>query len=624
MTKKYSQKELLGKNEEKKISNTEMECIIMEEYSKKTRSELISICKERKMKGYSSIKKDEIIKQLNIYDEKEKSGIVIPESTHDNERITVSDFFCGAGGFSEGFYQEGFDVVFALDYWKPAYVTHEHNHKNCKNVCMNILDIDTCEKIDDIIPDTDIIIGSPPCVSFSSSNLSGKADKTLGLQLIKQFLKIVLYKKTKINSKLKYWIMENVPNSIDFIKDKYTAEELGLDKYLPDLIINNKNILIASDYGSPQSRKRAIVGDYIIPEKTHLFNNIHTIKILEALGNPLNKDIQNIIDPSFTINLNRTDLTDHFYDSELPSEWTDKAKRLKTDHGFMGKMDFPERTDRLCRTIMATESYCSRESIIFKKEGFVDKYRAPTIRELACLMGFPIDYQFIGKNSNSKHKQIGNAVCVHMSMALAKAIKYNTKIQLIKKPRILVKTYVNLNDLQKPLFSNYKCNEKKMNSKFHIHVPYIKINQLRVELDNINSDFDNSKFIWRCIIHKGSGKNALKTEFNNSKFYSIISKHKCFNEINNFIDNQIKPYVYDSYIFQEKNCNIINNHNEKHYSPDKTLQIISKKIKELDIKNDTMEIKELDIIFKYSKNNTYSMEIIYSLYILNIIIDYLK
>lgn len=541
-------------------------------------------------------------------------------------RITVSDFFCGAGGFSEGFYQEGFDVVFALDYWKPAYITHEHNHKQCNNVFMNILDIDTTEKIDAIVPDTDIIIGSPPCVSFSSSNLSGKADKTLGLELIKQYLKIVLYKKTKPNSKLKYWIMENVPNSLEFIKDRYTALELGLDSALPDLIINNKNILIASNYGSPQGRKRAIVGDYILPEITHTpENNIHTIKILEAVGAPLDKDTQNIIDPSFPITLSRNDLTDHFYDSEIPRDWADKAKRLKTDHGFMGKMDFPDRTDRLCRTIMATESYCSRESIIFKKEGALNKnkYRAPTIRELACLMGFPIDYQFIGTNSNSKHKQIGNAVCVHMSMALARAIKQNMEVQLIKKPRILVRAYVNLNELSAPLFSTKKTSLKKMNSKFHIHVPYLKINQLRVELDNITSDFDKSEFTWRCLLHKGSGKTALKTKFDNDKFYALISSHKSFNAINTFINHNIKPYVYNNYKFQEKNCNIVNSENEKHYSPDELLHLISVKIKELDIKDDIMEVAELDTIFKYTKKNTYSMEILYSLYILNSVIDHL-
>ena len=131
-----------------------------------------------------------------------------------NEPLTVADFFCGAGGFSEGFHQAGFKVIFGLDNWKPAIETHDLNHPFCKSVCMNILDLDTPEKIDEIIPDTDIIIGSPPCVSFSNSNKSGKADKTLGIQLINQYLKIILHKKTKPGSILKYWIMENVPNSL--------------------------------------------------------------------------------------------------------------------------------------------------------------------------------------------------------------------------------------------------------------------------------------------------------------------------------------------------------------------------------------------------------------------------
>jgi DNA (cytosine-5)-methyltransferase 1 len=593
----------------------------MDVYAKKNRNELIVICKEKNIKGYSSMKKDEIIKLLldNTNDKP-----IIKTSNHENilsEKLTVSDFFCGAGGFSEGFYQEGFDVVFALDFWKPAYITHEHNHKNCKNVCMDILDINTIEKIDEIIPDTDIIIGSPPCVSFSTSNISGKADKTLGIKLINQYLKIILYKKTKPNSKLKYWIMENVPNSIKFIKDKYTAAELGLDPELPDLIINNKNILTASDYGSPQARKRAIVGDYIIPEISHTKkNNIHIKNILDALGTPLHNDKQEIVDPLFPITIKKNDLTDHFYDSEIPTEWSDKAKRLKIDHGFMGKMDFPDRYDRLCRTIMATESYCSRESIIFSKEGFENKYRAPTIRELACLMGFPIDYQFIGTNSNSKHKQIGNAVCVHTSMALAKAIKQKLNIQMNKIPRILVKTTINLNELTTPLFVNYKISQKKMNSKFHIHVPQLKINQLRVELDNITSDFDNSIFIWRCLLHKGSGKKALKTSFDNSKLGTLISNHKSYDEINEFIDI-VKQRVYDNYKFQEKNCNIITSENTNHYSPNELLSSISKKIKDLNIKNDVIEVNELDKILKYTKTNLYSMEILYSLYILNKLIE---
>ena len=537
---------------------------------------------------------------------------------------TVADFFCGAGGWTEGFYQEGFKVIFALDSWKQALITHEHNHNECKTVCMNILEIDSVEKIDEIVPDTDIIVGSPPCVSFSYSNNSGNADKTLGMKLIRQFLKIVLYKKTKKNSKLKYWIMENVPNSIKFVKDKYTAEELGLDSSLPDLIINIKTILTASDYGSPQGRKRAIVGDFIIPDITNIDNKNYVNNILKALGPPLNNNKEDITDPSFPLILKKDNLTDHFYDSELPKEWTDKAKRLKTDHGYMGKMDFPDRTDRLCRTIMATESYCSRESIIFPKEENSNKYRAPTIRELACCMGFPIDYQFIGKSSTVKHKQIGNAVCVHLSMALARAIKKDMNINLIKKPREFIKGKVNLNDLEKPLFSKYKPSEKKINSKFHIHVPYMKINQLRVELDNITSDFNNSIIIWRCLLHRGSGKKALSTIFDNSKVYPIIKNHKSFSEINKFIEENIKPYVYNSYKFQEKNCNINNSDNETHISPNEVLELISKKIKELKIEKENIEIEELDNIFNTTKKNIYSMEILYSLYILNYIIEILK
>jgi len=537
---------------------------------------------------------------------------------------TVADFFCGAGGWTEGFYQEGFNVIFALDSWKQALITHEHNHNECKTVCMNILEIDSVEKIDEIVPDTDIIVGSPPCVSFSYSNNSGNADKTLGMKLIRQFLKIVLYKKTKKNSKLKYWIMENVPNSIKFVKDKYTAEELGLDSSLPDLIINIKTILTASDYGSPQGRKRAIVGDFIIPDIINIDNKNYVNNILKALGPPLNNNKEDIKDPSFPLILKKNNLTDHFYDSELPKEWTDKAKRLKTDHGYMGKMDFPDRTDRLCRTIMATESYCSRESIIFPKEENSDKYRAPTIRELACCMGFPIDYQFIGNSSTVKHKQIGNAVCVHLSMALAKAIKKDMNINLIKKSREFIKGKFNLNDLEKPLFSKYKPTEKKINSKFHIHVPYMKINQLRVELDNITSDFNNSIIIWRCLLHKGSGKKALSTIFDNSKVYPIIKNHKSFSCINKFIEEYIKPYVFDSYKFQEKNCSIINSDNETHISPNEVLELISNKIKELKIEKENIEVEELDKIFNITKKNLYPMEILYSLYILNYIIEILK
>ena len=124
--------------------------------------------------------------------------------------------------------------------------------------------------------------------------------------------------------------MENVPNSLDFVKDRYTAEELGLDPSLPDLEIPHKNILVASHYGSPQGRKRAIAGDYILPEVTHLNNPIHVDVILDKLGPPVNNKKKKIQDPSFPeISLGKNNLTDHFYDSELPDIGRKKHDVLK-------------------------------------------------------------------------------------------------------------------------------------------------------------------------------------------------------------------------------------------------------------------------------------------------------
>ena len=69
----------------------------MDSYPKKTRDELIVICKEKKIKGYSSMKKDEIIQLLlgtnNI---NSNTGTTL-------EIIRYIDLFCGLGAFHTAF-----------------------------------------------------------------------------------------------------------------------------------------------------------------------------------------------------------------------------------------------------------------------------------------------------------------------------------------------------------------------------------------------------------------------------------------------------------------------------------------------------------------------------------------
>jgi DNA (cytosine-5)-methyltransferase 1 len=123
------------------------------------------------------------------------------------------------------------------------------------------------------LPDTDVIIGSPPCVTFSNSNISGKADKTSGVTLTEVFLRIVAVKKHKKNSKLKAWYMENVTNSVNYLSDYYTFKDLGLTKWAKDnrispykkaiILKDNQPIINSADYGSAQKRKRVISGEII-------------------------------------------------------------------------------------------------------------------------------------------------------------------------------------------------------------------------------------------------------------------------------------------------------------------------------------------------------------------------
>ncbi len=86
------------------------------------------------------------------------------------DNFTVIDLFCGAGGFSEGFRQQGFEIVNGYDYWKPAIATYSHNFGAGKGILKNILDFKDDISAIEALPDTEVILGSPPCVSFSNSN----------------------------------------------------------------------------------------------------------------------------------------------------------------------------------------------------------------------------------------------------------------------------------------------------------------------------------------------------------------------------------------------------------------------------------------------------------------------
>src|ERR1700754_1153884 len=114
-----------------------------------------------------------------------------------SKKLRVIDFFCGAGGFSEGFRQAGFEVIWGVDKWQPAVDTHKENHPECETICDDVIRISKLPDLSfhSIVPDSEVIIGSPPCTFFSNSNRSGNGDKEKGKELIKAYLRIIARKK---------------------------------------------------------------------------------------------------------------------------------------------------------------------------------------------------------------------------------------------------------------------------------------------------------------------------------------------------------------------------------------------------------------------------------------------
>jgi DNA (cytosine-5)-methyltransferase 1 len=448
-------------------------------------------------------------------------------------KLSVVDFFCGGGGFSEGFRQMGFNILYGYDHWRPATETFNHNFGlECE--VKNILDFKESTNEIDNIPDTDIIIGSPPCVSFSSSNKSGKGDKSLGLELTEVFLKIVAVKKHQPNSILKGWFMENVVNSKRYLQPSYTFKDLGLTQWAKENrispnkiaidLLENSTIINSADYGSIQSRKRVISGEIIkkkkliIPPVSHqkkhsnfnlpLYNSIRVMK--ENFPSPFSKKRDGIIkDVQYSIEVKQDEITDHFYDTGIYEvEWK-PSRYFKTNHPFMGKMSFPENEYNPSRTITATKIANSRESIIYKSEFERvgdGEYRLPTVREAAIIMGFPLTYQFLG-SEGAKWRLVGNAVCCSVSRAFAKivldevGIKHNGKLNIAERPNL--KGVHNLNNYMLKSFNNPPI--KKDNCRFRRHP--IKDGNLTVTLSNYDIGKKSKPTgTWLTSIQYGTGE----------------------------------------------------------------------------------------------------------------------
>ena len=556
---------------------------------------------------------------------------------------TVLDMFCGAGGFSEGFRQQDFKIVMGVDYWEPAIKTYNHNFGlNC--VTRNILEFENdVEKIESL-PDTDIIIGSPPCVTFSSSNISGKADKSSGIKLTQIFLRIVAVKKWKQNSILKAWFMENVPSSIKHLGNEYTFEELGLSDWaaknkfgrtkIAIKLEGNQQIINSADYGGAQSRKRVIAGEVlnkkrlIIPETTHQeVDELNGKKVWRKLKeittnlpSPFSKFSTRIISdpnyPQLSLTLNR--LTDHFYDTGLfECEWK-QSRFLKTNHPYMGRMSFPENDERPSRTITATKIGTSREALIYKSEYIREgngKFRTPTVRDAACIMGFPITYQFIG-GETTKWRLIGNAVCPSVARAFAGQIRLELNMISITKPVLqLEPNLIAGNNLNTYMLKHFGSPPKRnRGSRFRRH-PF-KDGNITITLSNYDI-VKNEKDIlkWRTSIQYGNGDGFPTFDISDGHYKhleAVIKKSIKGSSFLQIINNGFSEKIANGRELQE--MYEIQRSKGSYLEPTQLVEQVENIIDALNINDMTFEQKDIEV---FQNKKLIPLKQLFALYVIN-------
>lgn len=248
-------------------------------------------------------------------------------------RYTALDLFCGAGGFSEGILQAGFEILFSSDISPMVKETYTNRHKQLGiiegvDTHFELADINdlTKEKIFNSINslkygdkfkqgDIDVIFGGPPCQGFSRLGKRNSSDPRN--KLFHEYLRIIR------DVKPKYVVMENVTGILDMYmldfptvlndEKKYDGQNLvndilkeeftGLGYTLLDV-----QVLNAANYGVPQQRNRVVYLAYRndvtpinYPEPTSEYVTVH-----DALGDLYEGEYNYSTDYSLASKLGRT------------------------------------------------------------------------------------------------------------------------------------------------------------------------------------------------------------------------------------------------------------------------------------------------------------------------------
>lgn len=356
--------------------------------------------------------------------------------------IKVISLFSGGGGLDLGFKSEGYNIIWAVDNNTNAVETYKKNignHIFCADI--NSIDINT-------IPYADIIIGGPPCQSFSLAGNRNTEDAR-GM-LVWKYIDIIAHIKPQA------FVFENVTGLL-------SAKNKNGERIIDNLKIAfskigyriKQAIINAADYGVPQRRRRVIIvglkqnKEFIFPAPTHSESGEFLpkyISVENALGDLpaasfVNENLQYTTDPSneyqCLMRKNSIYVTEHVVpcmselDKYIISHVRPGGNYMDIPHDVNSK-----RIQRLQKTgghttcygrllpsqpAYTINTYFNRPNVgcnIHYKED-----RLITVREALRLQSFPDDYVFVSTSKQGKALIVGNAVPPLLAKIIAKELK---------------------------------------------------------------------------------------------------------------------------------------------------------------------------------------------------------
>ena len=400
--------------------------------SKKTIPELVALCKERQVKGYSGKSKAALLQLLAAAATATTSNPA-PVPAPANEIIVPSDpseqgvkgeagcppkadtlmspsfieVCSGCGGLSSGLINAGFEPLLLNEINKTFCQTLKDNHpgvpiENCDMLKLNLTKYKG---------KVDLLTGGVPCQAYSQAGERKGLEDPRG-QLIVEFNRLVNECEPRVLmvENVKGLITHNGGSTLESVLKLFANDGRYKVQY---------QVLNAKDYEVPQKRERIFIVGIRSDVSSTPFTYPEKSKTAVVL-----RDV--LVGVPASIGAKYTEEKAAVMAQVPPGGcWVDLPEAVKVAYmgaksleAGGGKRGMARRLsmDEACLTL--TTSPCQKQT----ERCHPKETRPLTVREYARIQTFPDTYSFSGGMAN-QYKQIGNAVPVKLAFAMGKQIK---------------------------------------------------------------------------------------------------------------------------------------------------------------------------------------------------------